>query len=91
MSGYLEDFARRVIQDALAEATAAYWMRRADQLENARPRPGEFHGNASAEELNARDERLAALAENCRHHAELLRDPELWRDELAEHLDGEAA
>lgn len=27
---YLANFGRRILQDALAEATAAYWLRRAD-------------------------------------------------------------
>lgn len=29
---YVEHFRHRVLQDALAEATAAYWMRRAEQF-----------------------------------------------------------
>lgn len=32
LSEYVEHFRARVLQDALAEATAAYWTRRADQF-----------------------------------------------------------
>lgn len=71
-SEYLDDFARRVLQDAMTEATAAYWLRRAAELEAARPRPGDFNGNATEAELAARDRRLANDAEGCRQRARLL-------------------
>ena len=38
-SPYLENFARRVIQDALAEASSDYWRRRAEALRGARHNP----------------------------------------------------
>lgn len=41
-AAYIENFQRRVIQDALAEATSAYWRRRARQFEGC--------GTASADE-----------------------------------------
>lgn len=50
----LAHFRARVIQDAINEATASYWLRRAQQFEDARPdpartppgrsRPGEYNG-----------------------------------------------
>ena len=71
-AGYLDQFTRRVIEDAMLQATAAYWRRRAADFEWARPRPGDFTGAASADELAARDRRLAETAEACRRHAHLL-------------------
>lgn len=35
---YLDHFRARVLQDAFAEATADYWLRRAEAYEAARPR-----------------------------------------------------
>ncbi|MBC2934698.1 hypothetical protein [Nocardioides sp. zg-1228] len=34
---YLRQFSRRMVQDAVAEATAAYWRRRTGAFERARP------------------------------------------------------
>jgi hypothetical protein len=51
----------------------AFWERRAEQLDDARPRPTDFHGRASSAELAERDRRLAEQAAACREHAELLR------------------
>lgn len=45
---YVENFRRRVLQDALTQATASHWRRRADQLEAARPVLGEYYGGAVA-------------------------------------------
>ncbi len=50
----LDYFAARLIQDALNEATATYWKRRAQALRNARPRPGDFLGSTTPEELRRR-------------------------------------
>ncbi len=33
LAAHIENFTRRVMQDALAEATAAYWLRRAKTFE----------------------------------------------------------
>jgi hypothetical protein len=63
---------RRLVQDSLNEAAACTWWRRAEVLEWARPRPGDFRGNATPAELAARDRRLAAQAQACRNKAELL-------------------
>lgn len=75
LDDYLTNFAARVMQDAMSEATSAYWLRRAAQFEAARPRPGEFHGRATPEKLRAQDARLARTAEMCRRRADLTRDP----------------
>lgn len=64
-------FRLRVLQDAYVEASVAYWSDRAEQLEDARPRRGDFHGHATAAELQERDARLAADAQACRNRAAL--------------------
>ena len=51
-----EHFRQRVLQDALTEATAQYWERRAQQFQAV--------GNPDCDQI----------AENCRNHAQLLRD-----------------
>jgi len=63
---------RRVAQDALSEAEACTWWRRAEMLEWARPRPEDWPGNATPAELAERDRKLAAQARAARNHAELL-------------------
>lgn len=67
----LEQTALRLLTDALNEATRAYWLRRAETFEAARPRPGEFHGRATRADLSARWQRLTAIAQACRARAEL--------------------
>lgn len=71
---YLQNFRRRVIQDAFNEATASYWRRRAATFEWARPRPpsnqrGGWPGRASATDLRAQDQRLEQIAQACRNMA----------------------
>lgn len=65
----IDAFQRRVLQDALAEATAIYWRRRADTFEWARPRPGDYFGQATREQLAESDARCAAMARACRTRA----------------------
>jgi hypothetical protein len=81
----LEHFAGRVLQDALTEATAQYWIHRAYQFQQAAPRPGEFHGNTSVEQLRQRWRECMDTAQACRRHAQLIMDgipeeisPEVW-------------
>ena len=62
-------FQARVCREASAEAEAATWERRAAMLEWARPRPGDWHGQATGEELRARYDRLTAEAQACRNRA----------------------
>ena len=76
----LEHFAERLLADALAEATAAFWLRRAAEIDRARHRPGDFPGTVTEAQRRERDDRLAATALACRRRAQLaLLD--------AEHLD----
>lgn len=65
----VEHFTMRLLSDCLAEATRAYWLKRAEQLEAARPTPGDYYGNASREELSERWRRLTEMAEACRARA----------------------
>ena len=73
LEAHVQHFRARVLQDALTEATAAYWERRAAMFEWARPRRGDFVGQATPAELADADARCAMIAENCRRHAKLLR------------------
>lgn len=63
---YVDRFTERVVQDALCEAQAIYWRRRADQLEAARSRPDDYTGSATVEEIAARDARLSERSRACR-------------------------
>lgn len=66
---HLDHFAYRLMRDAMNEGTALYWQRRADQLDAARPRPGDYTGRATDEQIKATDKRLAEAAEACRLRA----------------------
>ena len=68
----LEAIPLRAAQDALSSALACTWRRKAELFEFARPRPGDFNGNATAAELAERDRLLAAQAKACRNKATLL-------------------
>jgi hypothetical protein len=69
----LAHFQARVIQDAVAEASALQWERRAGMLEWARPRVDDFPGEASVKDRQARWSILTQQARACRNHAALLR------------------
>ncbi|MEA5155578.1 hypothetical protein [Raineyella sp.] len=88
---YLERFTLRNLQDALTSATRRYWEARAAVLEAARPRPGDFHGNATPEALAARYARLTADAEECRRHAAILEHATVDADLIAEVLGWDLA
>ncbi len=68
-TAYVAHFRARVVQDALIEASAAQWRVRATVFHAARPRPGDFTGRATPEQLAAIDTRLAAIALACRNRA----------------------
>jgi len=70
------DFRARMLQECLIAALPATWERRAAEWEAARPRRGDFHGQATRDELVDRDVRCRQLAESCRRHASLLRSTE---------------
>ena len=68
----LEAIPLRAAQEALNGALACTWRRKAELFEWARPRPGEYAGQATAVELAERDRLLAAQAKACRNKATLL-------------------
>ncbi|MGB3763220.1 MAG: hypothetical protein WA966_08355, partial [Ornithinimicrobium sp.] len=68
---YVEQFRGRVVQEALAAATASFWRHRAAQFEDARPREGDFTGRATTEDLAAADHRMAETAQACRNRARI--------------------
>ncbi len=66
---HVEHFQARVCREAIADAEAATWERRAVMLEWARPRPGDWPGGATREELRVRYDRLTEEAQACRNRA----------------------
>lgn len=74
---HVTHFQHRVIQDAITDATAYYWRRRAETFEWAMSKPGDYHGQSTAEERAKRDAGLQAAADACRAraHVALLREP----------------
>lgn len=66
---HVEHFQHRVLQDALNDAMASYWNRRADAFLAARPRPGDFTGNATRDDLREQWHRLTETANACRARA----------------------
>jgi hypothetical protein len=80
---YAEHFTARCVQDAINCGLAATWERRRAAFLAARPRPGEFHGQRTSEELRAKWRELTAIADACRSRAAVsLRhediDPDVW-------------
>jgi hypothetical protein len=67
----LVNFQRRILQDALSEATADYWRRRARALEKALSRPTDYRGRATPEQIAERDEQLRAAILACSLRAQL--------------------
>jgi hypothetical protein len=80
----LDHFRARFLQDALTEATAQYWLRRAEQLDAAAPQPGDYNGHASQEQLAEAWVQCKTAAIACRWHAELIMEdrPEPISDEV---------
>lgn len=75
MSGHapLDRYRARFLEQLLTEATADYWERRAEAFELAAPRPGDYLGHQTPEELARRAQRAAERATACRNHAALIR------------------
>lgn len=78
---------RRFIEELILAALPSQWLQRAAQLEECRPRPGEFVGSATAAEVAAADRRNAEQAAQCRLHAALLAGDDLLAPEYAADLD----
>lgn len=69
---HIDQFSLRTIQQCITEAMSIYWVRRAETLEAARHREGDFTGQATPEQIRKRDAGLTLAAQNCRIHARLL-------------------
>jgi len=80
----LDRFRARILQDALTEATAQYWIHRAHQFQQAAPRLDEYRGQATRDELNQRWLECMATSQACLNHAELITGeyPEPISDEV---------
>jgi len=85
---YLNHFHERVLTDALAEMTADYWLRRAEQFQAAMHKPGDFVGLCSTEQIEANNQLLAAKAEACRNRAVLCEASDDDLDTIRAALDG---
>ena len=84
LAGYVEHFHRRVVQDALSEATSAYWERRAEAFEWARPSLTDFPGDATLDQRRAKWRELTEVATACRNRAAVSL---LQADDLAAEVD----
>lgn len=84
IAAHCAHFAARVVQDALAEASAAYWLRRAEAFEAARPCHGDFHGQATREALHARYDLLTQQVAACRAAAHVFTEYGLGDDALGD-------
>jgi hypothetical protein len=85
----LDHFRARILQDALTEATAQYWVHRAYQFQQAAPRIDEYHGQAEREQLRERWIECMATSQACLNHADLIRNesPEPISSEVAAVLE----
>lgn len=72
LDDHLTQFGLRTIQQCITESMSIYWIGRAETLEAARYKHGDFIGQATTEEIQARDADLTLAATNCRRHAKLL-------------------
>lgn len=67
----IDKFLQGVLADVLVSASRAWWLRRAEEIDAAKPRPGEMHGRATRADLSARWQRLDEMARACRARAQL--------------------
>lgn len=67
-----EPMRRRAVQQAILAASAWWWAWRAEDFDRARPRPSDFNGQATVEELAAADQRCRETARACLAKATLL-------------------
>lgn len=67
----LPHMTHRLLQEALSDAWAPQQRARAAAFRAAAPRPGDFHGRATREELRAAWERCRAIAGAFENRAEL--------------------
>lgn len=87
----LAQFAGRLLQDALAEATSDYWRRRGEAFLAAAPKPGDFNGRATPEEIRERGQRCRETAQACFSRASIEQPGQTVSREVWEALTGKAA
>jgi len=69
LAAYIDNFRRRVLEDALHEATPIYWRRRAEAFAGAQPRLHDYPGRATAADVEQQRLRLAEVELACRRRA----------------------
>lgn len=72
-ANHLDHFRRRVIQDAMAEATACYWERRAGTFEACMIQPDDYTGGLTPEEIEQSNRRIENIIEACLNKARVIR------------------
>lgn len=80
-TAHLNPFTWGVLADAYNTGRRLWWLKRARDFDAAKPLPGEYHGNATREELSRRWRWCDEVARACRAKAELV-----GVDEELEHL-----
>ena len=90
---YMEHFGRRVLLDALTEASATYWRRRAEALRAARHRVGDYLPPDRLEAARAKWRQLTEAAAACDARARFIEmyGHELYAHEVASVLAEEVA
>ena len=71
LDAHLAQFQKRVIQDAMQQASRVYWLHRAEQFEWAKPRLDDHHGQVARADLSAAWNRCDAAARACRAKADM--------------------
>lgn len=65
-------FAADLLKDIVETTAAEQWRHRANVMEWAAPRAGDFAGRAKRQELAEQDRRLAEAAQACRNRASVI-------------------
>lgn len=64
-----ELLAASLLADVFRQVEFEQWLARAEEFERCKPRPDQWHGNATREELSARWQRCDEIARACRNRA----------------------
>jgi hypothetical protein len=87
----VDHFRRRVMQDAYQHARRVWWLKRSADFEAAKPRPDDYTGQASLDELRARWRWCHETAKACRAKAEMCVTDAEFDAELQSLLIGEVS
>lgn len=69
LPGRIDRFAHDALLEVMLDGERRWWLKRAEDFERAKPREGDFHGNATREDLRAAWRRCDELARACRARA----------------------